>query len=622
MDDADPLTPARGTTHGTVGGGIARAESVAEMNGFQVDAIARARAAAEYASPSPGAGSARTHPGPPLLGSRLGPGTPAVSPPPTFDGSAFSGGASASASASGGYPPDDSPAPVSRAPGATLGRSRSVAEVRDHRHHAEHHHHHHHPHDPAGGSSGASGGLGGGFFHRGATGTGTHHDRFDHGARGAAIANSDSVADLAAMARARQHRVHPRDGGASGGGVGSDSLSGGSGSDDQAAGHHGGVSVADARITEDAAAARKGAVAGEAMAGSDSSAASAAPASLFGPGRFPRLPSPRRDRGAGDYRLLRELGRGLCGTVYLGEEKDTGRIVAFKVMRKTKLVDVGEAHHASEERRLHERVSAGPFVNRLLASFQDPWALFLVLEYAPCGDLFQAMNYHGLPSRQDAVVYTAQVATALEHLHGLGYVYRDLKPENILLHPHGSVQLADFGMAKRLESRGRRTYTICGTAQYMSPEVLLHRGCHFEADLWALGIFVFELVTGDTPFSGVSGSRQELYRKLMRHDPDAMAMPAAVDRETAALVRALLRNEERSRLGADGRWEALYAHPWFAGVDAGAVRRGDVTPRLSPRRRNVVVDPALRRALEKGDVPWRRGSVVEDPDVLAVFEKF
>ena len=181
-----------------------------------------------------------------------------------------------------------------------------------------------------------------------------------------------------------------------------------------------------------------------------------APSSLFGEGRFPSLPPPRRDASESEYRLLRELGRGLCGTVYLAEEKRSGTIVAFKVMRKQKLVDVGEATHASEERRLHERVSSGPFINRLLASFQDPWALFLVLEYAPCGDLFQAMNFHGLPSRVDATVYATQVALALGHLHALGYVYRDLKPENILLHPHGSAQLADFGMAKRIAFWRRR----------------------------------------------------------------------------------------------------------------------------------------------------------------------
>lgn len=376
--------------------------------------------------------------------------------------------------------------------------------------------------------------------------------------------------------------------------------------------------------------------------------------SLFGEGRFPTLPAPRRDADASQYRLLRELGRGLCGTVYLAEEKLTGRIVAFKVMRKTKLVDVGEATHASEERRLHERVSSGPFINRLLASFQDPWALFLVLEYAPCGDLFQAMNFHGLPSRFDATVYAAQVAIALSHLHALGYVYRDLKPENILLHPHGSAQLADFGMAKRLtfsdgsssvyrRARGNldantydafqkrsdtsdtsdaRTYTICGTAQYMSPEVLLHRGCRFEADLWALGIFVYELVTGDTPFSVASGSRQELYRKLMSHDPESMEMPASVDEKTASLVRALLKNDERNRLGAGGNWDALFTHRWFGGLDVDAVRGGAIVPKLSPRRRNVITDPALRKVLDRGDAPWRRGAIIEDAKTRALFDRF
>ena len=385
--------------------------------------------------------------------------------------------------------------------------------------------------------------------------------------------------------------------------------------------------------------------------GTSASGEDASP-SLFGEGRFPPLPAPRRDADASQYRLLRELGRGLCGTVYLAEEKRSGAIVAFKVMRKQKLVDVGEAKHASEERRLHERVSSGPFINRLLASFQDPWALFLVLEYAPCGDLFQAMNFHGLPSRVDATVYATQVALALGHLHALGYVYRDLKPENILLHPHGSAQLADFGMAKRIAFRGgergggqivssraspfakkgadasggtdaeARTYTICGTAQYMSPEVLLHRGCRFEADLWALGVFVYELVTGDTPFSVASGSRQELYRRLMSHDPDAMAMPSAVDSSTASLVRALLKNDERARLGAGGNWDRLFAHEWFGGLNVDGVRRGSIVPALSPRRRNVVTDPALRKVLDRGDKPWRRGAIIEDAKTRALFDRF
>mmetsp|Transcript_19934 Transcript_19934/g.49955 ORF Transcript_19934/g.49955 Transcript_19934/m.49955 type:complete len:407 (+) Transcript_19934:304-1524(+) len=342
---------------------------------------------------------------------------------------------------------------------------------------------------------------------------------------------------------------------------------------------------------------------------------------VLGPGGFPAMSPPRRDRVATDYHLLRELGRGLCGTVYLGREKSTGSVVAFKVMRKTKLIDVGEANHAAVERRLHETISQGPFVNRLLASFQDPWALFLVLEYAPCGDLFQAMNFHGLPSRHDAVIYAIQVATALEHLHGLRYVYRDLKPENILLHTNGSVQLGDFGMAKQLQP-GERTFTICGTAQYMSPEVLLHRGCYFEADLWALGIFIYELTTGDTPFSSNSGSRQELYRRLMSHNPEKMVLPNSMDRRTVSLVKGLLQNDEAKRLGAGALYHQLYQHPWFDGVDVAGVQVGAVTPQLNPRRRNIINDPQLQAALESGDIPWQRGSIVDDPETLELFKKF
>ena len=349
---------------------------------------------------------------------------------------------------------------------------------------------------------------------------------------------------------------------------------------------------------------------------------SPAPATLFGgPNGFPELSPPRRDRSTKDYTLLRELGRGLCGTVYLGREKDTGNIVAFKVMRKSKLVDVGEANHASVERRIHEQISSGPFINRLIASFQDPWALFLVLEYAPCGDLFQAMNFHGLPSRNDAIIYTMQVFTALDHLHALSYVYRDLKPENILLHTNGSVQLADFGMCKQLRS-GERTFTICGTAQYMSPEVLLHQGCYFEADLWAMGIFIYELSTGDTPFSSNSDSRQELYRRLMSHDPDKMILPNQIDRKTASLVKGLLQNDESKRLGSGRRMYQLYQHPWFDGVDLEAVQAGTITPDLNPRRRNVINDPTLQKVLASGDIPWQRGNVIDDPNTVALFEKF
>ena len=323
-----------------------------------------------------------------------------------------------------------------------------------------------------------------------------------------------------------------------------------------------------------------------------------------------------------DFVILRELGRGLCGTVYLAKYRATDQLVAFKVMRKQKLIDVGEIRHAVREREIHARVNQGPFIDKLLHAYQDRWALYLVLEYAPCGDLFQAMNYHGLPSLHDAKVYTTQCALAIEYIHQCGYVYRDLKPENILLDSNGCVRLADFGMAKRLDTADERAYTICGTAQYMSPEVLTHRGCRFEADLWALGILIYELCSGGTPFGADKGTRQELYRKLMNHQNATMTFPTWFDQDTCSIVKALLHENERARLGANGAFTDVYAHPWFAPTSQVEVLKGLTLPRLQPRRRNIVYDMKLRESIASGDIPWECGSPVTDLEHLTLYQSF
>ena len=323
-----------------------------------------------------------------------------------------------------------------------------------------------------------------------------------------------------------------------------------------------------------------------------------------------------------DFVILRELGRGLCGTVYLAKYRATEQLVAFKVMRKQKLIDVGEIRHAVREREIHAHINQGPFIDKLLHAYQDRWALYLVLEYAPCGDLFQAMNYHGLPSLHDAKLYTTQCALAIEYIHQCGYVYRDLKPENILLDTNGSVRLADFGMAKRLEKVDERAYTICGTAQYMSPEVLTHRGCRFEADLWAIGILIYELCSGGTPFGAEKGTRQELYRKLMNHRNSTMTFPTWFDQDTCSIVKSLLHEDELSRLGANGTFTDIYAHPWFAPMSQVEVLKGLQMPRLQPRRRNIVYDMKLRESIALGDIPWECGSLVTDLEHLTLYQSF
>ena len=335
------------------------------------------------------------------------------------------------------------------------------------------------------------------------------------------------------------------------------------------------------------------------------------------------VPDPATMKGATfrDFIILRELGRGLCGTVYLAKYRLTDQLVAFKVMRKQKLIDVGEMRHAVLERRVHEDINDGPFIDKLLHAYQDQWALFLVLEYAPCGDLFQAMNYHGLPTLHDAKMYTSQCALAIDYMHQCGYVYRDLKPENILLDTNGCVRLADFGMSKKLVGN-ERAYTVCGTAQYMSPEVFNHNGCRFEADFWALGILIYELCSGGTPFGADKDSRQELYRRLVRHRNDTMTFPTWFDIETASIVRALLHEDETKRLGHVGGLSAVLTHPWFAPASHVDVLSGIQVPALQPRRRNIVYDLKLRESIDLGDIPWECGAVVVDPEHARAYETF
>ena len=312
-----------------------------------------------------------------------------------------------------------------------------------------------------------------------------------------------------------------------------------------------------------------------------------------------------------DFTVLRELGKGLCGTVYLARLHDTKQLLAFKVMRKSKLVSVGEEKHAAYERHVHMDVSNGPFIASLFHSYDDPTAYYLLTEYAPCGDLFQCLVYHGLPSLSDAKVYISQVSAAIAYLHVKKYVYRDLKPENILLRANGDACLADFGMAKKLEREDERAYSFCGTSQYMSPEVMSKRGCRFEADLWSLGVLIYELCSGATPYANIRGNHMELYEAVLSVDMNGgVWCPHWFDADTVDIVRKLLRLDELARLGAGGgdAMDAYFSHPWFHNgdfkCDLKNVLRGEVTPRLKPRKRNIVYDLRLQNQLELGNVPW------------------
>ena len=189
-------------------------------------------------------------------------------------------------------------------------------------------------------------------------------------------------------------------------------------------------------------------------------------------------------------------------------EADRPKFFALKILRKTEVIKLKQIDHVRHERAILADVSGHPFITNLLASFSDHEFLYLVLDYVPGGELFSYLRKLRRFDEETARFYAAEIVLVLEYLHEQqgGVAYRDMKPENLLLDEDGHIKLVDFGFAKRL-GRGNdgteaavETYTLCGTPEYLAPEVIHNKGHTTAVDWWALGILIYEFLTGYPPF--------------------------------------------------------------------------------------------------------------------------
>ncbi|CAF5097656.1 unnamed protein product, partial [Rotaria magnacalcarata] len=185
---------------------------------------------------------------------------------------------------------------------------------------------------------------------------------------------------------------------------------------------------------------------------------------------------------------------------------DIGKLYAMKVLKKAAILQKAKtAEHIKTERQVLESIRQIPFLVSLHYAFQSDAKLHLVMDYVNGGELFTHLNKRQHFSEQDAKIYIAELALALGQLHKLGIIYRDIKLENILLDSDGHIVLADFGLSKefRPDDADKRTYSFCGTIEYMAPEVVKggDAGHDFTVDWWSLGVLTFELLTGASPFT-------------------------------------------------------------------------------------------------------------------------
>jgi serine/threonine protein kinase len=170
------------------------------------------------------------------------------------------------------------------------------------------------------------------------------------------------------------------------------------------------------------------------------------------------------------------------------------------------VIGLGQIDHVHNERRILAQVRGYPFITNLVASFSDEDFLYILLDYVPGGEIFRHLRESRRFSEGVARFYAAEIVLTLEYLHEKqgGIAYRDIKPENLLLDTKGHIKLVDFGFAKRLgtdeSGNPNKTYTLCGTPEYLAPEVFCGKGYTTAVDWWALGILIYEFLTGHPPF--------------------------------------------------------------------------------------------------------------------------
>ncbi|XP_069368490.1 ribosomal protein S6 kinase alpha-3 isoform X5 [Paralichthys olivaceus] len=279
------------------------------------------------------------------------------------------------------------------------------------------------------------------------------------------------------------------------------------------------------------------------------------------------------------FELRKVLGQGSFGKVFLVRKisgPDAGQLYAMKVLKKATL-KVRDRVRTKMERDILVEVNH-PFIVKLHYAFQTEGKLYLILDFLRGGDLFTRLSKEVMFTEEDVKFYLAELALALDHLHGLGIIYRDLKPENILLDEEGHIKLTDFGLSKESIDHENKAYSFCGTVEYMAPEVVNRRGHTHSADWWSYGVLMFEMLTGTLPFQGKD--RKETMTMILKAK---LGMPQFLSSEAQSLLRNLFKRNPANRLGAgpDGV-EEIKRHHFFNTIDWNKLFRREIPPPFKP----------------------------------------
>lgn len=308
------------------------------------------------------------------------------------------------------------------------------------------------------------------------------------------------------------------------------------------------------------------------------------------------------------FKMKYVLGSGSFGVVTLAEyradKSQPPTNYALKSLSKLAVIETGQLRHVLDERKILS-IMDSPFILKLFGTYQTPHQLVMVTEPLNCGDLWSVVyetppfcDNCGVPFALCAF-YTANLVLGLSHIHEKGVVFRDLKPENIMLDEKGYLRIIDFGFAKRVpytkvDANGElkvyaKTYTLCGTPEYLSPELIFNLGHNHASDIWALGVIIYEMLMAVTPFAPKRPDNvTELFTNIAMVKKNGLVLSSRIDQhagnpQARVLISQILKADPAERLGVqEGSTRCILDHAFFANVNIEAIKNRTLVPEFIP----------------------------------------
>ena len=281
----------------------------------------------------------------------------------------------------------------------------------------------------------------------------------------------------------------------------------------------------------------------------------------------------------GDFDEMKVLGKGSFGKVLLVRYKKNQKLYAMKILKKAVIMKNNEEIHTKTERKILAKINH-PFIVSLYFAFQDEKKLYLITEFMQGGELFYHLHRERFFSNERTQFYAAEIVLALDHLHKNNCIYRDLKPENVLLDKDGHIKLADFGLSKiMLEKNKAKAFTLCGTPDYLAPEILEDKGYDKTVDWWSLGALIYEMLVGYSPFKMKKGEQLNIEKYK-----EPVPLHNHFTPEAKMIITDLLVVEPSKRLGyGSNGTENIKKHPFFKDINWEELYNKKVEPEFVPK---------------------------------------